>query len=82
MPALVGGSGNYFLPVHVGAPDMANLNLLYLKLQRPKKKVIKRTTTLANQSAVNLLSPSYILDSKLSIDSTNLTIKTMSKFFF
>ena len=23
MPALVGGFGNYFLPVHVGSPDMA-----------------------------------------------------------
>ena len=28
MPGLVGGFGNYFLPVHMGAPDMANKNLL------------------------------------------------------
>ena len=27
MPALVGGFGNYFLPIHLGAPDMANKNL-------------------------------------------------------
>ena len=24
MPALVGGFGNYFLPIHVGAPDYLN----------------------------------------------------------
>jgi hypothetical protein len=31
MPALVGGFGNYLLPIHVGAPDMAKLKLGYLK---------------------------------------------------
>jgi len=27
MPGLVGGFGNYFLPIHCGSPDMANKNL-------------------------------------------------------
>jgi heme/copper-type cytochrome/quinol oxidase subunit 1 len=28
MPALVGGFGNYFLPIHLGAPDYFNFNYL------------------------------------------------------
>jgi LAGLIDADG endonuclease len=36
MPGLVGGFGNYILPIHCGSPDMANLNLgsIYLKIDK------------------------------------------------
>ncbi len=30
MPGLVGGFGNYFLPIHCGSPDMANKKKFYL----------------------------------------------------
>lgn len=30
MPGLVGGFGNYFLPIHAGSPDMANIFSKYL----------------------------------------------------
>jgi heme/copper-type cytochrome/quinol oxidase subunit 1 len=34
MPGLVGGFGNYLLPIHCGSPDMAKLNLgsIYYKI--------------------------------------------------
>ena len=36
MPGLVGGFGNYILPIHCGSPDMAKLNLgsIYLKIDK------------------------------------------------
>jgi cytochrome c oxidase subunit 1 len=36
MPGLVGGYGNYILPIHCGSPDMAKLNLgsIYLKIDK------------------------------------------------
>ena len=38
MPALVGGFGNYLLPVQVGAPDMANKKIFNLS-QIPRVEV-------------------------------------------
>jgi heme/copper-type cytochrome/quinol oxidase subunit 1 len=39
MPALVGGFGNYFLPIHLGAPDYFNyLNCFVLFLLNTLKK--------------------------------------------
>lgn len=39
MPALVGGFGNYFLPIHLGAPDYINyLNNLVPLLKNTLKK--------------------------------------------
>ena len=39
MPALVGGFGNYFLPIHLGAPDYFNYlnNLVPLVINTLKK---------------------------------------------
>jgi len=31
MPGLVGGFGNYFLPIHCGSPDMAKLKDLLVR---------------------------------------------------
>jgi heme/copper-type cytochrome/quinol oxidase subunit 1 len=56
MPGLVGGFGNYILPIHCGSPDMANLNLgsIYLKIDKAisvsldldaKKKFYRKTTS-------------------------------------
>jgi len=41
MPALVGGFGNYFLPIHVGAPDMAKLRMNIKKTSLFQKTIFK-----------------------------------------
>jgi heme/copper-type cytochrome/quinol oxidase subunit 1 len=41
MPGLVGGFGNYILPVQCGAVDMANFQINNLEFK--EKKIIKKT---------------------------------------
>lgn len=44
MPALIGGFGNLFVPLMIGAPDMAfERNLIYInyKIKAPKVSVLK-----------------------------------------
>jgi len=63
MPGLVGGFGNYILPIHCGSPDMANLNLgsIYLKIDKDidlslvldaKKSSIAKLLPLKNKNKI------------------------------
>lgn len=56
MPALVGGFGNYFLPIHLGAPDYFNYlnSLVPLMLNTP---IICLTENTINNSKPESLGP-------------------------
>lgn len=68
MPGLVGGFGNYVLPIQCGAVDMANLNNLNIKLL--KKYINKKKNFLIcknfyrnfnlNQKEIKKISGSYL----------------------
>jgi len=46
MPALVGGFGNYLVPLLLGAPDMANKNTISLNLYLIQKLVFYPNDTI------------------------------------
>lgn len=50
MPGLVGGFGNYFLPIHCGSPDMAKINLEFYHYNS-----IKNIATLIKNNSSSLL---------------------------
>ena len=64
MPALVGGFGNYLLPIHVGAPDYLN-NFSYNKCSNSCFNSIDKTNSLTNEN-VNIQN-----NSKIKVDDIN-----------
>lgn len=74
MPALVGGFGNYFLPIHLGAPDYLNyLNNLVSLFKNTLKALFifdficftykNYYSVIAGQACNEIISPSFLNDS-------------------
>lgn len=60
MPALIGGFGNFLLPLMVGGPDMANLKKFYSFSPRYIISILNQIKIYSTYTNVNLFSYDHI----------------------